>query len=175
MDTSEQLLSTPQPRTPAAVPLFQPAQWRWQHWLPVALWIACISFFSTDSFSAEHTGSILNRVLTFMFGPIANPYFFTIHFMVRKTAHFVVYMILSILAYRSSRKTFPSPFNWQLRWALLAIVVVFATASLDEWHQSFVPSRTASPKDVAIDMAGGMFAQLFIVAFTRMQMEPRRS
>ena len=36
----------------------------------------------------------------------------------------------------------------------IAIVVALAYAVSDEWHQSFVPGRTATPVDVAIDAIG---------------------
>ena len=36
----------------------------------------------------------------------------------------------------------------------IAIAVALAYAVSDEWHQSFVPGRTATPVDVAIDGIG---------------------
>ncbi len=48
----------------------------------------------------------------------------------------------------------------QLAWALLAIVLVAGYASLDEFHQSFVPGRTAAVGDVLIDTSGGVAAQV---------------
>jgi VanZ family protein len=41
-----------------------------------------------------------------------------------------------------------------------ALVVVYALA--DEYHQSFVPSRTASIYDSLIDMIGGLTALLIV-------------
>ena len=38
---------------------------------------------------------------------------------------------------------------------LMALLVVAAYASLDEFHQSFVPGRTAAVGDVMIDTSGG--------------------
>jgi VanZ family protein len=35
-------------------------------------------------------------------------------------------------------------------------------ASLDEWHQSFIPSRTGTPRDVALDTCAGIAAQVLI-------------
>ena len=42
----------------------------------------------------------------------------------------------------------------------MTLVVVYAL--LDEYHQSFVPSRTASIFDSLIDMAGGLTVLIFI-------------
>ena len=49
----------------------------------------------------------------------------------------------------------------------LALVVVYAL--LDEYHQSFVPSRTASIFDSFIDMAGGLTALLLVFWWTRVK------
>jgi VanZ family protein len=35
-------------------------------------------------------------------------------------------------------------------------------ASLDEWHQSFIPSRTGRWQDVALDSCTGIAAQILI-------------
>ncbi len=35
-------------------------------------------------------------------------------------------------------------------------------AALDEFHQSFVPSRTASPWDALLDTTGAAAAQIFL-------------
>jgi VanZ family protein len=34
---------------------------------------------------------------------------------------------------------------------------------LDEYHQSFLPSRTSSPLDVCIDLSGAIAAQLLLL------------
>ena len=78
----------------------------------------------------------------------------TIHFIIRKLAHFTEYAILGVLAARAFRT---SP-----RWFLISAVLIIVYALLDEYHQSFVPSRTASVFDSFIDMAGGISALIFI-------------
>jgi VanZ family protein len=50
-------------------------------------------------------------------------------------------------------------------WALTAILLVAAYASLDEFHQLFVPGRTAAVTDVLLDTAGGAAAQLAAAFF----------
>ena len=45
-------------------------------------------------------------------------------------------------------------------WALTTILLIAAYASLDEFHQSFVPGRTAAVTDAMLDTAGGAAAQL---------------
>ena len=66
--------------------------------------------------------------------------------------HAVEYAILGILIARTLRIT------WRFR-SLEALVLVTVILGVlygisDEWHQSFVPNRTASPYDVAADGVG---------------------
>ena len=84
----------------------------------------------------------------------------TIHFITRKLAHLTEYAILGFLAARAFR-TSPHP-AIRNRWFLISAGLVIAYALLDEYHQSFVPSRTGTVYDSFIDMAGGLTALLFI-------------
>jgi VanZ family protein len=45
---------------------------------------------------------------------------------------------------------------------LASLALVVAYALLDEYHQSFVPSRTGSIYDSLIDISGGLVALLLI-------------
>ena len=79
---------------------------------------------------------------------------------VRKAAHFTEYAILGFLAARAFR-TSPRP-ALANRWFLASLALVVAYALLDEYHQSFVPSRTGSIYDSLIDISGGLTALLLI-------------
>jgi VanZ family protein len=46
--------------------------------------------------------------------------------------------------------------KWEFRHAVLTLVFILVFALSDEWHQTFVPSRTASFGDVMIDVIGGI-------------------
>ena len=131
-------------------------------WLPTLVWLCVLAFFSTDTFSSEHTGSVLLKVLHALFGKISAHSFQQIHFLIRKGAHFGSYGLLGALAFFSWRATFPARPRWTFRWSFLAVLLVLAAASLDEFHQSFVSSRTASVRDVALDVAGALFFQAII-------------
>lgn len=131
-------------------------------WIPTLLWLCVLALFSTDTFSAEHTGSVLLKVLHALFGGRFDEQFQEIHFFIRKSAHFCSYGFLGALAFFSWRVTFPARPRWTLRWSLLGLLVAVTAGSLDEFHQIFVPSRTASIRDVFIDMMGGVFFQLVI-------------
>jgi VanZ family protein len=60
-----------------------------------------------------------------------------------------------------------SDVTWTPRWAAIAILGTALVASLDEWHQSFIPSRTGRWQDVALDTCAGMGAQLLLLWWMR--------
>jgi len=131
-------------------------------WIPTLLWLCVLAAFSTDLFSAEHTGGILLKILHALFGQISAHQFQQIHFLVRKSAHFCSYGLLSALAFFSWRATLPSLRRWTLRWSLLAVLLAATAGGMDEFHQRFVPSRGSSLHDVFIDTMGAVFFQLVI-------------
>jgi VanZ family protein len=55
--------------------------------------------------------------------------------------------------------------RWSLwrRASVLAVLCTLLVASLDEYHQSFLPSRTSSPVDVGIDVCGAIAFQLILL------------
>ena len=57
----------------------------------------------------------------------------------------------------------------RLAWALATIAAVAGYASLDEFHQSFVPGRTAAVSDVLLDTTGGATAQVIAALVTAME------
>lgn len=137
------------------------------------MWLAAIASFSTDIFSAEHTRGILWRIVHLLGGSITEELFAILHFFVRKAAHFTVYGILSGFAFYAWRATLPARQRWTFRWSALALLLTLVAASLDEFHQSFVPSRTSSPRDVALDLIGALCFQIIIASFLGMkQREP---
>jgi hypothetical protein len=48
-----------------------------------------------------------------------------------------------------------------------ALLLVSIGAALDEYHQTFVPGRTGTPRDVAIDMGGALVAAGIESCFTK--------
>lgn len=106
----------------------------------------------------------MRPLLEWVLGRIPEPRFEFIHFLVRKAAHLTVYAALSALwfrAYRGARS------GWQANWALLGLLVSMLIAIADEFHQSFVPSRTGTPWDVLLDSIGALLAQAAIAACAR--------
>ena len=72
-------------------------------------------------------------------------------FLLRKLAHVFVYAVLArLLARALIRSTY---WSWEkIFWASLALSFLYACS--DEFHQTFVPGRGGSVRDVTIDTAG---------------------
>ena len=95
--------------------------------------------------------------------------------LLRKTGHVIGYAIMSILFFRSWRGTFPRLSTpWCLQWATIALLSTALIASLDELHQSFLPSRTGALHDVLLDTAAALSAQLILFAALRSKSRTER-
>lgn len=133
---------------------------RWlSRWWPALLWAAVISLFSTYLFTARNTASIIIPILHWLFPRLSAAGLNEWHELIRKSAHFVEYFILSLLILRGIRS---GRRGSHLAGALAAILLVAAYASLDEFHQRFVPGRTPAVADVLLDTTGGIAAQLAV-------------
>ncbi len=121
---------------------------------PLLLWMGLIWFASTGEFSAGNTSLFIRPLVLWLFPDTSAGTMALIHLGVRKTAHFVEYGVLAFLAARAFLTS--SSFKLRGHWFGWALLVVVTYALLDEYHQSFVPSRTASIFDSLIDIAGGL-------------------
>jgi VanZ family protein len=137
-------------------------------WTAAILWLIVIAIESSALLSAHNTGRILFPVLHFLFG-VDRAHFGVWHFYIRKSGHVVGYGTLSILLFRAWRATLPAPNHprWTMRWANIAILGTALVASLDEWHQSFIPSRTGRWQDVVLDTCAGIAAQVLVLLWIR--------
>ena len=137
-------------------------------WLAAVLWLIVIAIESTAYLSAENTSRILYPILHFLFG-ISRVSFEPWHVFIRKSGHVFGYGLLCILLFRAWRETLHTPRNpkWTLRWATLAVLGTALVASLDEWHQSYIPSRTGRWQDVVLDTCAGIAAQLALLLYWR--------
>jgi VanZ family protein len=136
---------------------------RWlSNWWPALSWAVVISTLSTGLFTAENTSRVIVPILHWAFPHVPLATLFAIHHLLRKAAHFTEYFILSLLILRGIRA---KRRQLRLRWALITILMVAAYASLDEFHQAFVPGRTPAVTDVLLDTAGGVAAQIAVALF----------
>jgi VanZ family protein len=128
------------------------------YWFPALLWLAVIAVESFRLSSAV-TGTYLWELLRGLHVHMSPHTFARFHHLLRKGGHVTGYGILCLLLFRAWFHTL-SARGLKLRSTVLALSMTFLTAILDEWHQSFDPSRTASVRDVGLDVTGGI---LFLI------------
>jgi VanZ family protein len=126
-----------------------------------------IAIESTAAMSANNTSLWLYPLWLKLFGPISSARWTEVHHLIRKTGHFVGYGVVSLAFFYSWRQTLHrmAVKHWTLwrRASVLAVLSTLLIASLDEYHQSFLPSRTSSPVDVGIDVCGAIAFQLILL------------
>jgi VanZ family protein len=137
-------------------------------WVPAALALAMIAGESTATMSADNTSHWLLPLWVHLFGPISASRWAEIHHLIRKMGHLAGYGMVSVCffhGWRTSLRVAAGGVRSMWRGAaLLAVASTLLVACGDEYHQSFLPSRTSSPVDVGIDLAGAILAQLLVLA-----------
>jgi VanZ family protein len=121
------------------------------HWGLLIVWMIVIFIMSSQpaKISDSQSEGVIKVLLSIgidansIFGQLAN-------FIIRKCAHFLEYVILSILYFNVARLYFKKK-------AIIigTIAFVFVYACSDEIHQLFVPGREGAFRDVLIDTFGG--------------------
>ena len=132
------------------------------------LWLGLIAIESTNYLSASNTSRILYPIFHFLTG--VDPVRFEVwDFYIRKVGHFVGYFGLSILLFRAWRDTLPrlSTSRWCLPWAGISFFISVFVASLDEWHQTHLVSRTGTIRDVFLDTIAALAAQILLFVLAR--------
>jgi len=83
-----------------------------------------------------------------------------------KMAHVAAFGLLTLLLLRYLRSI-----GFANGWRILLGVGLTITVMgvLDEWVQSFVPGRTASPMDVLADVAGGLVCMFLLIPLLEMR------
>lgn len=132
---------------------------------PLLLWLLFISFASTGEFSADNTSIFVRPFLLWFFPDATEATLANLHSFIRKAGHFFEYAVLGYLA----RRAFVGSSNSFIRqrWFELGLAIVVLNALLDELHQSFVPTRTASIYDSLIDILGGLTVLLIFRLFAK--------
>jgi VanZ family protein len=104
---------------------------------------------------------VLEPILRWVVRSLTEEQFDTIHYFIRKSAHFTEYFVFCLLLYRGVRL---GRAGWRWTWGIAALFCAAAYSVLDEIHQAFVASRTASAYDSLLDSIGAFaaFAALWL-------------
>ena len=148
-------------------------------WLPVLIWATLIFIGSSDVLAARHTSRFIVPLLRWLLGANFTPEraeFY--HHLIRKGGHLSEYAVLCVLLWRALgslrffREGDGKPRRFALYWS--AVLGAACYAATDEFHQSFIPTRTASIYDVMIDGTGAIAGLAIYVALTQIGMRWHR-
>ncbi len=121
-------------------------------WSISALLALLIFIFSSQPGheSSEISSGLLSDILALIMPNASTEQFEFFHTLLRKASHFSVYLFLGI-AIRNLVKCYQvaKPLTYTLLFCI-------AYAASDEFHQIFVPGRSAQLTDVGIDFAGSL-------------------
>ncbi len=159
-----------------------------RNWWPVAVWLGVIRLESTDLASARNTSGLLFATLRFFFPHLPRWYAWYLDAVLRKMGHFVGYAILGGLVFFALRNTYRDrvkPFlrrpwgvylrdYWRWEWVWIGMLATIITASFDEIHQTFIPSRTGRWQDVVIDASGAAVLQALLYLLSVRQLNRER-
>lgn len=127
-------------------------------WVLVILW--CLIIFgltASPSSTAENTGVVLKQAThapTKQLKPL--------NIIIRKTAHITLFGVLALLLFKATK------YNTLLAFSLATIY-----GASDEWHQMFVPNRTPSLSDVAIDSTGVLLTLAIVSLWLHFKNKPQ--
>ncbi|MEL7597566.1 MAG: VanZ family protein [Clostridiaceae bacterium] len=132
-------------------------------WIAVFLWMILI--FNLSSQVAEQSDHLSTGITEIIIRTInkviPNINFDISNHIVRKNAHFFIYLILGMLAVNALRR------SKVVGDKSIALLICFLYAILDELHQFYVPGRGPGVKDIFIDSAGATVGILLYLAISR--------
>jgi VanZ family protein len=114
--------------------------------------------------SAAQTSRIIGPLLRWLKPDISPETIAQVQFFVRKGAHLTEYAVLAALLWHALRRGTA----WQWKMSILAGTVLLTCtlfAATDEFHQSFVATRTASAQDVLIDLSGALIGVAIVTCY----------
>lgn len=141
-------------------------------WIPAALGVVFVACTSTNYMGGTHSQQVLTKLWHLFLGKWHEDAIGPANLWLRKTGHFIGHGLLSLVFCRawfaSLRRSTLDRGWWRPVAGLLAACTTFTIASLDEWHQHYVPGRVGCFRDVLIDVSGALVANLiFLAVMTR--------
>ena len=137
-----------------------------KYWLPLLIWLGVIFVGSTSVMSAEHTSRYIVPFLLWLKPGMSPKAIWIILVVTRKCAHVIKYTVLALLLWRALR-SLPTLRTKTLMVFSAVLLGCALFAATDEFHQTFVRSRTPSVRDVLLDVAGALLGLLIGASFVR--------
>ena len=137
-----------------------------KYWLALPIWLSVIFVGSTNLMSAEHTSRFVVPFLLWLKPGMSPHTIWVILVLMRKCAHVTEYAVLALLLWRALRSI--PILRAKMLMVFVAVVLGCALfAATDEFHQTFVKSRTPSIRDVFLDVGGALLGLLIGAGFAR--------
>ncbi|MBE5819578.1 MAG: VanZ family protein [Clostridiales bacterium] len=129
------------------------------------IWMITVYCFSNQKgeTSGNTSGKVIEAVLKIFTKDVSEEKIQKLQLPIRKLAHFTIFAIGGVLAIMLLNQ-YNIPLIQKIIYSQLIITIYAAT---DEFHQKFIPGRTASIWDVLIDSAGALTAILIISLFIK--------
>ena len=138
----------------------------------ILLWCAVIfislQIFGFSSKTAEESSGTSEKIARQVIEVINNvkkiddlkkeEIFHTVHFLIRKSAHFAEFALLTLFVFFLVQSYGLKKINC----AAISLVYCLIFASTDEIHQLYVNGRSGQVRDVLIDFCGGIFSNVCI-------------
>jgi hypothetical protein len=135
-----------------------------KYWLPLLIWLGVIFVGSTSVMSAEHTSRYIVPFLLWLKPGISPKTIWIILVVARKFAHVTEYAVLALLLWRALRSIPGLRAKMLMVFGAVLLGCALFAAS-DEFHQTFVKSRTPSVRDVLLDVTGALLGLLIGASF----------
>lgn len=135
-----------------------------KYWLPVLGWLVVTFIGSTNVLSVANTSRFIVPFLLWLKPGMTEEATWRIIVVMRHCAHVGEYMVLALLMWRALRWGI----SVSMRMSTLCGVVLLGCAlfaASDEFHQTFVKSRTPSVRDVLLDVVGASLGLLIAASF----------
>ena len=145
-----------------------------KYWLLLLIWLGVIFIGSTDLLSAEQTSRFIVPILLWLKPGMAPETIWIILVIMRKCAHVCEYAILALLLWRALRGGSAIRGKMSILFGAVLLGCAFFAAS-DEFHQSFIKSRTPAVRDVLLDIAGALLGLFIGVSFAHRRPKKTRS
>jgi len=159
-----------------------------RNWWLVVVWLDVIRMESTDTASAANTTVVLYKVIAVVVPHVEPLFVQQLDEVLRTSGHFLGYGILSVLVFLALRNTNRDRLRpllrrswgiyfsdlWRGEWVLIGMLTTVVTASFDEIHQTFIPSRTGRWQDVVLDTLGAAVLQVVVYLLSTRALKQRQ-
>ncbi len=119
-----------------------------------------IFYLSTRTFSSTFSIWLEAQILALLHLHVGAATFNLLQYLMRRSAHLTVYGIFAVFIYHSlAGEKRPA---WSFRRAVLSVLIAGLYSLTDEFHQSFVPGRSASLLDCGVDTVGAILGTILV-------------